>query len=167
MNSSSYEYNEIMREIYHKTKIARKPICGIVSGYHDLSYILVVPAHDNPSHTIEVTGKINVSPKFIISAESLNETYGDVFDPTTFDENIEGRLFSFTYTRKKNINIKSEHFQIERYEELPQEHFNRVEDSLAMKEDTHTGLITGPDYNYYPVSIDKFISEILDREFRV
>ncbi|KMQ52436.1 hypothetical protein CHISP_0703 [Chitinispirillum alkaliphilum] len=156
-----------MKEVYHRTKILRKPISGIVSGYHDLSYKLIVPDDDNPSHTIEVNGKINVSPKFIISADSLQDTYGDVFDPDTFDSNIEGRLFSFAYAKKRNINIKSEYFRIERFEEMPQEHADRIEDQMAMREDTRTGLITGTDFNYYPVSIDKFISEILDSEFRV
>ena len=59
--------NDELQEVYHKTDIRRKPLVGIVSGYHDLPYILVAPDDENTTHTIEINGKINVSPKFIIT----------------------------------------------------------------------------------------------------
>ncbi|MDG5814535.1 hypothetical protein QA601_05575 [Chitinispirillales bacterium ANBcel5] len=167
MNSNDPELNEKLREVFHRTEILRKPLCGIVSGYHSLPYILISPADDNPSHTVEVNGKINVSPKFVISTSALHETFGEVFDPETFDDTIEGRVFSFGFSGKKNLKVESEYFRIKVYEESPEEHLNRVEDSLARQEDTRTGLISSPNFNYYPVSIDRFISEILDREFRI
>jgi hypothetical protein len=159
--------NEILKEVYFKTDIRRKPISGIVSGYHELPYILVAPHSENPSHTVEINGKINVSPKFIISPTAINESFGDVFDPETFNDQIEGRLFSFVYGGKKNVKVESEFFRLQNFEENPEEHINRVHDSLLQQEDTRTGLIFGPVFSYYPVSIDKYISEILDREFRL
>jgi hypothetical protein len=159
--------NNELQEVYFKTNILRKPISGIVSGYHDLPYILVAPNEESPSQTIEINGKINVSPKFIISPGMLNESFGDVFDPETFDKQIEGRLFSFAYVAKKNLNIKNESFQINNYDESPEDHCNRVQDLLMQQENTKTALIFSPKFQFYPVSIDKFISEILEREFRM
>ena len=159
--------NEAANEIYARTEIMRKPVSGIVSGYHELPYILVAPDNENTSQAIEINGKINVSPKFILSPGILNETFGDVFDPETFDKDIEGRLFSFTYTGKKNVKIESEYFRIEHFEESPKDHIDRVNDRLMMMEDTRTALIFGPDFKFYPLSLDKFITEILEREFRL
>jgi hypothetical protein len=159
--------NEILREVFFKTDILRKPISGIVSGYHELAYILVAPNDENPSHTTEINGKINVSPKFIITAQALRESFGEVFDPATFDQNITGRLFSFAYSGKKRLKVESEYFKLQNYEERPEEHLNKLNDELMMQENTRTGLIFSPNIHYYPVSVDKFISEIVDREFRI
>ena len=167
MINSDHGTNEAMREAYQRTDILRKPICGIVSGYHDLPYIMVAPCRDNPCHSSEVSGRISVSPKFVISASTLAETFGDVFDPETFDADIEGRIFSFACASSRNMKVESRHFQIQRFEEPPLERLDRVADMLMSREDTRTGLIGCPDLRYYPVSIDRFIAEILDREFRV
>jgi len=162
-----YDKNELYREIFHKTHILRKPISGIVSGYHELPYILVAPDDNNESASIEVNGKINVSPKFIITPNIMLETFGDVFDPQTFDRDLQGRFFSFAYSNKKNIKIESEYFQIKNVEANPQEHLNKINDKLCMEENVRTALIYGPKFKFYPISIDKFINEILDREFRL
>ena len=168
MNSGNSHFgpNETLREVYFKTDILRKPISGIVSGYHQLPYILIAPNDENPSQTIEINGKINVSPKFIISPHALQESFGEVFNPETFDQEIQGRLFSFAYSGNKKIKIESEYFKLQNFEEKPEEHLNRINDILMAQENTRTGLIFGPKFQYYPVSVDKFISEIVDREFR-
>lgn len=158
--------DETLREVYSKTHILRKPISGIISGYHQLPYILVAPNDDNPSHTIEINGKINVSPKFILSSQALQETFGDIFDPGTFDREIQGRLFSFAYSGTKHLKVESEYFKLQNFEEEPETHLSRVHDNLLAQENTRTGLIFGPMFQYYPVSVDRFISEIIDREFR-
>jgi hypothetical protein len=161
------ENNDLLRETYFKTNILRKPISGILSGYHELPYILVAPNDENPAHTVEIKGKINVSPKFIITAQSLQETFGEVFDPSTFDQELQGRLFSFAYSGNKKLKVESEYFKLHNFEEKPEEHLNRVNDQLMMQENTRTGLIFSPKFQYYPVSMDRFISEIVDREFKI
>jgi hypothetical protein len=161
------DLNTELQEVYNKTDIIRKPISGIVSGYHDIHYILIAPNEENASQTVEINGKINVSPKFIISPGMLNDSFGTVFDPDTFDKQIEGRLFSFCYAGKRNLKIRNESFQIINFEESPEDHCNRINDQLMQQENTKTALIFSPKFQFYPVSIDRFISEILDREFRV
>jgi hypothetical protein len=159
--------NNELQDLYNTTKIIRRPLSGIVSGYHDLPYILISPHDENASHSIEINGKISVSPKFIISPGMINESFGDIFDPETFDKQIEGRLFSFGYANKRNLKIQNESFRIDNFEEGPEDHCNRVNDQLMQEENTKSGLIFCPKFQFYPVSIDRFISEILDREFRV
>jgi hypothetical protein len=168
MNSWNPQHgnSEDLREIYFKTYILRRPISGFVSGYHQLPYILVAPNDEDPSHTVEINGKINVSPKFIISPQALQETFGNVFDPETFDHDIQGRVFSFAYSNNRQLKIESEYFKLQNFEEKPEEHLNRVNDTLMAQENTRTGLIFGPKFQYYPVSLDRFISEIVDREFK-
>jgi hypothetical protein len=159
--------NRIFNEVYHKTAIICKPVSGIVSGYHELRYILVSPNEENPANSTEITGKINVSPKFILTPEQMGETFGDVFDPETFSDEIQGRLFSFVYASKRNVKIENQDFAIAHFEEKAEERINRVHDNLLMQENIRTGLIFGPQFKYYPISIDRFIGEIIDREFKV
>jgi hypothetical protein len=159
--------NEFFKEIFVKTSIVRKPITGIVSGYHQLPYILIAPDENNDSHAIEINGKINVSPKFIISPGMISESFGDVFDPETFDKDLQGRMFSFAYSNKKNIKIESEYFKIKNIEEKAEEYTKRVLDQLMGQENINTGLIFGPQFKYYPVSLDRFINEIIEKEFNV
>ena len=163
----NYSQNETQREVYNRTQVLRKPISGIVSGYHQLPYILIAPDDQNPSHTVEVHGKINVSPKFVITPGTLQETFGDVFDPETFDSELQGRLFSFAYSGRSNLKLESEYFRITTFEHKPEEHLDRITDELCQQENTRTGLIYGPRFQYYPISIDRFVTELLDREFRV
>ncbi|MDR2579279.1 MAG: hypothetical protein LBC70_10825 [Chitinispirillales bacterium] len=166
LNNNDYRPDEAMRDVYMNTDILRRPISGIVSGYHDLPYILVAPSLEDGHRTSEVTGRISVSPKFILSASTLSETFGDVFEPDTFDSEIVGRVFSFTSPSGRNVKVESKNFTMRQHNEPPKDYAERVLDSLLSKEDTKTGLIFSPDLRYYPVSIDKFISEIIDREFR-
>ena len=129
--------------------------------------ILITPDEKNPSNSVEVNGTISVSPRFVISPNSSGETFAEVFDPETFDKEIQARMFSFVYARNKNVKIRNTDFQIRDFEEKPSEHLDRVHDRLLRQENIRTGLIFGPKFRYYPVSIDRFIREIVDREFRV
>jgi hypothetical protein len=160
------EQDETLREVFHKTDILRKPISGIIAGYHQLPYILIAPDDENPSHSIEINGTINVSPRFVLSSQVLQQTFGDIFDPETFDREIQGRIFSFAYSGNRRIKVENNHFKIFYFEVNPHEHLHRVQDSLLAQENIKTGLIFGPKFRYYPVSVDRFISEIIDREFR-
>jgi hypothetical protein len=162
-----YSERPELKQAYLATHIVRKPVAGIISGYHQLPYILVTPDDDNPRHSIEINGKVNVSPKFVISPGALAETFGDVFDPETFDKEIQGRLFSFSFARKKNLKIQSEYVNIANFEIPAQEHLDSLHDRLMMNENIKTALVFGPAFQYYPVSIDRFITEIVEREFRV
>jgi hypothetical protein len=159
--------SEIMKETFRKTSILRKPITGIVSGYHQLPYILVAPDEDNDAHAVEINGKINVSPKFVITPGMLGESFDQVFDPETFDKDLQGRLFSFAYGNKKNIKVQSEYLRITTVEEKPEDHVKSVLDRLLLQENISTGLIFGPMFKYYPISLDRFINEIVEREFNV
>jgi len=164
---NQFGHNETLKEVYYKTEILRKPISGIVSGYHELPYILITPRDENRALTIEVNGKINVSPKFVISPHALQATFGEIFDPETFNQDLQGRVFSFAYADNRQLSIENEYFRMEIFEERPEEHLDRVNDMLMSEENTRTGLIFGPRFRYYPVSIDRYISEIIEREFRV
>jgi hypothetical protein len=164
---SQHDQQEFLREIYDSTKILRKPISGIISGYHELPYILIAPHDEERGHTVELNGTINVSPKFVITPSMLRETFGDVFDAETFDKDIQGRVFSFLYGAKKNLKIENSDFRMSHSEVGADEYLSRVHEELQQQENTRTGLIFCPHFGYYPVSIDRFISEIVDREMRV
>lgn len=166
MNSFNYQ-NSKLKEIFNATKVLRKPVTGIISDYHELPYILITPAKEGSAKSLEVNGKIKVSPKFILSASALQESFGEVFDPETFSSDIEGRLFSFAYSNKKNLKVESEEFHVKESNTQADILLDRVHDRLMQKEDIKTALISGPEFDFYPISLDRFINEILSREFKV
>src|SRR6266403_2104074 len=92
---------EFLKHLFERTEILRKPITGIIAGYHVLPYILVGPQEEQPHRSVEIRGQIE-----------------------------------------------------------------RAMDELAMREVINTGVIMAPNVRFYPVSLDRFITEILDQEFR-
>jgi len=133
---------ELLRSVFEGTEVLRKPISGIITGHHVLPYVLVGPHWDNPGRSVEVRGRIRVSPRLVLPVRTDGPTYGDVFsDRELMHQALIARVFSFKYAPK-------------------------VLHELLRQEVINTGVIRSPDVRYYPVSIDRFIREILDQEFR-
>ena len=157
---------EYLKRVFEDTQILRKPIAGIVTGYHVLPYILVGPDEEGHQRSIEIRGTIRVSPRLIISPRHLGQTYGELFDdPELMDKTLVGRLFSFLYTARHNIQMESDDLRITKVEQDPRSQIEHALDDLMRGEILNTGLIFSPDVKFYPVSIERFITEILDREF--
>jgi len=55
-----------LRGIFEQTRILRRPVTGIVTGYHVLPYILVGPDVEAERRAVEIRGKIRVSPRLVI-----------------------------------------------------------------------------------------------------
>ncbi len=157
---------EYLRKVFEDTQVLRKPISGIVTGYHVLPYILVVPDLEQTQRSVEIRGRIRVSPRLILSPRHLGQTYGELFDdPQLMDKNLVGRIFSFLYAARQNVQLESDDLRVLRMERDPRSQIERALDELAQREVLDTGVILSPDAKYYPVSIERFILEILDREF--
>ena len=157
--------SRFFKEVFDETEILRRPISGIVSGYHLLPYILLGRAHDTADNVVEIRGKIDVSPRFVVSPEHLGSTYGEMFGCDGIDESIVGRIFAFQYLKKHQVNIESEHFSIKNIEKKMESVLAYVLDELERKEIIDTGVIVTPNIRFYPISIEKFILKMLDREF--
>ncbi len=156
---------EFLAEVFAGTRIVRKPLTGIITGYHVLPYVLVGPEHDQPGRAVEVRGRIKVSPRLVIAAGSDGPTYGDLFaERDLMDRRLVARVFSFRYASR--VSLESEDLAIRRHDRDPAQHLDRVLDELARREVIDTGVILSPDARLYPVSLDRFIREILEEEFR-
>ena len=156
-----------LRHLFEHTEILRKPVTGIVTGYHVLPYVLVGPEEEKPGRSVEIRGKIRVSPRLVISPNRLGQTYGELFrDPELMDQAIIARVFSFLYSPKRQVLLESEDLRISKTDRDPQAQVARALDELDRREVINTGLIFCPNVRFYPVSIDRYISEILDQEFR-
>lgn len=156
---------ELLRHVFEETRIVRKPVAGIITGYHVLPYILVGPEHERPNRAVEVRGRIRVSPKLILTPGREGPTYGELFgEHEVMDQRLVARVFSFRYASR--VSLESEDLKIRRHERDPHGHLERVLDELAQREIINTGVIVSPDARFYPVSLDRFIREILDQEFR-
>ena len=156
---------ERLRAVFEGTEVLRKPLIGIIAGHHVLPYVLVGPQWDQPGRALEVRGKIRVSPRLVVGVNSEGPTYGEVFgESEVMHRALVARVFSFKYAPR--VFLESEDLKIQLQERDPQAHLARVLDDLARQEVINTGVILSPDVRFYPVSLDRFIREILDQEFR-
>ncbi len=155
-----------LRGIFEQTRVLRRPVTGIVTGYHVLPYILVGPDVEAERGAVEIRGKIRVSPRLVIRPGQEAQSYGEVFgEAEVMDRTLVGRLFAFRYATRRQAMIESEDLSIRPSEGDPQARVERLLDELAQGEVLDTGLILSPDVKFYPISIDRFLHEILDREF--
>ena len=157
--------SSLFREIFDETEILKKPITGYVAGYHALPYILLGRSLHEADNVVEIRGKISVSPKFVISPEHLGATYGELFGTENIHESIIGRIFAFSYLKKHQVNIVSDELTIKNLKKGLESALASVLDELERKEIINTGVIIAPNIHFYPVSLEKFIVKILDREF--
>jgi hypothetical protein len=156
---------EFLRHVFDGTRVLRKPLTGVIAGYHVLPYVLVGPERREGQHTVEVRGRIRVSPRLVIPVNTEGPTYGEIFgDRDLMDRRIVARLFSFRYAPR--LTFESEDLSIRRHDRAPDAQLESVLDDLARREIVNTGVIESPDVRFYPVSLDRFIREILDQEFR-
>ena len=154
---------EFLKHLFDRTEILRKPMSGIITGYHVLPYIIVGPEEDRPHRSVEVRGRIKVSPRLVISPREAGLTYGEFFaERELMDQAIVARVFSFRYGSR--VNLENEDLKITRQDREAPHHLERVLDDLARQEIVNTGVISTPDVRFYPISIDRFIREILDQE---
>jgi hypothetical protein len=155
----------LFREVFDETEIVKKPTTGFISGYHVLPYILLGRSAQREDNVVEIRGRVSVSPKLVISPEHLGPTYGELFGAEGLDEGIVGRVFAFPYLKKHPVNIESAELTVKSIERELDSVLASVLDELERKEIINTGVIITPNVRFYPVSIEKFILKILDREF--
>lgn len=162
---SEWDDAEFLQHVFDETNVLRKPLRGIITGYHVLPYILIGAEHDRPGRSVEVRGRIKVSPRLVISPGRDGPTYGELFgEQELMDQRIVARIFSFKYAGR--VSLESDDLKIQRQERDPSSHVERVLEELSQREIIDTGVIMSPDARFYPVSLDRFIREILDQEFR-
>ncbi len=158
--------HSFLQHIRSTTRIIKKPIAGIVSGYHKLPYILVAPDNSNEKWSVEIRGKIHVSPKLVITPNQNHPTFAELFGSDIINKQLSARMFSFLYTsRYNNVKIENEDFHIEKSEETQETKVAQVIEEIAQRELVNTALIACPDVQFYPVSLERFIQEIIEREF--
>ncbi len=158
---------EFIKHLFETTEILRKPVRGIIAGYHVLPYILVGPQENRPTRSVEIRGKIKVSPRLVLAPGRGGQTYGELFkDTELMDQTLIARVFSFLYASRHQVTLENEDLKIQRWDRDPQAQVERALDELAQREVIDTGVILAPDVRFYPVSVDRFIAEILDQEFR-
>jgi hypothetical protein len=158
---------EYLKHLFDATEIVRKPVSGIIAGYHVLPYILVGPQENRPNSSVEIRGKIKVSPRLVLAPGHAGQTYGDLFkENELMDQALVARVFSFIYSSRHQVTLESEDLSIQRSDRDPLTQLERALDELAQREIINTGVILSPNVRFYPVSLDRFITEILDQEFR-
>ena len=158
---------ELVKSIFEGARGLREPLRGIIAGYHILPYILVGPQEEQQQRSVEIRGKIRVSPRLVLAPGHHGQTYGELFrDPEVMDAALVARVFSFLYTSRHQVTLEHEDLKITRSDRDPEAEVHRALDELLRRAVIDTGVILCPRVRFYPVSIDRFITEILEEEFR-
>jgi hypothetical protein len=154
-----------VKEVFEGTRIVRRPVRGIVAAYHELPYRLVGPREDG---SVLIQGTIRVSPRLVLTLRQLADRFGDIFegDDGFMDQEIVARSFQFAVARDPNRSIRNEHLRIEPRTEAADRLLGDLEDQMARAEDTRTALLHCPNPRLYPISIDRFLREILGSEMQ-
>lgn len=156
---------EAMRRIFRGTVIVRKPTYGIVRGSHELPYVCLGPSFEAGFETATVRGRVQVSKQFLIRPSHYSPRYEDVFGSDNVDLEIAGRMFGFMGFPERPLECKSEYLEIEHGNESVDQLLSRCLDELERREDITTGVLISPDNRYFPVSVERFITSVLDDEF--
>jgi hypothetical protein len=172
-----------LRRVFERTEIRRSPLTGIVRGYHTLPFSLVGP-DDGPAESpdeglpesatgrscgsVLLSGKISVSPRLVIPVSPDEESFGDAFpeDEPFMDPGLVGRVFAFAVGKGRNLRVRNEHLTIEAFADSDAILLERVLDELDRSETINQAVIWCPEPRFYPVSLEKFILSVLEREFR-
>lgn len=154
-----------MKQLYDGTVIVRKPTYGIISGYHELPYTCLGPSFETGQQTCRVRGKIQVSPKFLVAPPEYGDSYDDIFGEEYTDDALYGRLFGFLGFRERPVECKSEYLQLDHLDAPVDRVLGAVLDEIERREDITAGVIVSPNPQYFPVSIERFISTVLEDEF--
>ena len=164
---------EQLREVFTKTEIRRSPITGIVEGYHTLPFTLVGPNDESDEYTenpgaLKLTGKITVGPKLVMTLGSQDEIFSEIFPEELpfMDRRLVGRMFSFNAGYRRNHRIRNEFLHVEKMVGSDQEVLAKVLNELERAEIINMGVIWCPEPRFYPISIERFIVSVLDRELK-
>lgn len=155
-----------LKEIFDRTVVVRQPRYGIVSGYHELPYVCVGEGIERDSRTTRISGKIQVSPRFVIRPQHLEPSYREIFGEEHMPEALAGRMFGFLGFKGRPVECRSEYLKVEHLQTPVEESLNDALDYLERMEDITTGVLVSPNPEYFPVSVERLIAAVLEDEFR-
>ena len=159
-----YENSAYMQHIFDETRIVKRPTHGIVTGYHRLPYILLGESKERHDRSLEIRGRINVSPRFVWHPNYPGIKYEEMFGEDNIEPALVGRVFGFLAFRGKPVNFESEYLKVKEKEMRTERLIEAVLDELERKEDIETGVVQTPDVRFFPVSIERFIASIVGEE---
>lgn len=154
-----------LREIFSQTVVVRRPTYGIISGYHDLPYVCLGESFEPGSVTTVVRGKVHVSPQFVIRPPQYNPSYDEIFGAEYTDRALVGRIFGYFGFRERPVECKSEHLELTHVDLSIDEVLSDTLNDLERREDLTTGVVITPNAQYFPVSVERFITAVLEDEF--
>jgi hypothetical protein len=171
---SDHSDPERLKKVFQRTEVKRAPISGIVSGYHTLPFTLIGPNDEDESDaaksagSLKLTGKITVSPKLVMSISPDDERFAEIFREAEpfMDRSIISRVFSFSAAYRRNHRIRNEHLTVEEFPDSDSELLAKVLNELSRAEIINMGVIWCPQPRFYPISLERFIATVLDREFK-
>lgn len=163
MDLNQYE----MKSLFDRTVIVKQPRFGIVSGYHELPYVCIGESIQSGYQSTEVRGKVQVSPRIVLRPSHLEPSYAEIFGSEHTSNQIAGRLFGFLGFRGKPVECKSEFLNVSHSNSTVERMLAETLDRLERMEDITTSVLISPNAKYFPISVERLISTVLEDEFSV
>ena len=111
-------------------------------------------------------GRVQVSPRFVIRPPQFGPSYEEIFGEENVDKALVGRMFGVLGFQGRPVECKSEYLELKHLDSPVERVLNETLDHLERHEDITTGVIIAPDARYYLVSVERFISSVLEDEFQ-
>jgi hypothetical protein len=156
-----------MKSLFDRTVVIKQPRFGIVSGYHELPYVCLSRAIKSGFQTTEVRGKVQVSPRIVLRPSHFEPSYEEIFGSEHTSSAIAGRLFGFLGFRGRPVECKSEFLQVSHSDAPVERVLAETLDRLERTEDITTSVMISPNAAYFPISVERLISTVLEDEFNV
>ncbi len=156
-----------MKSLFDRTVVIKQPRFGIVSGYHELPYVCLGESIESGYQTTEVRGRVQVSPRIVLRPSHLEPSYEEVFGTENVSNAIAGRLFGFLGFRGRPVECKSDYLHVSHSESSVDRVLAETLDRLERMEDITTSVLISPNAKYFPISIERLISAVLEDEFKV
>ena len=80
------------------------------------------------------------------------------------DKRIVQRSFSFAIANIKDMDIHNHSFKVTFSKQSTENSLQDCLDNLERKEEVKTAVISSPNPRFYPISLEKFIISILNKE---
>ena len=110
------------RRMLKEIQIVQRPFLGIVSGYHELGYRVLGPEAKAQPGSVQITGRLMVSPKLIWTPAQAQKTFGELFEEREImDANLVGRGFAFPAGGPGTFRLQSEHIKGNHHQLNPQD----------------------------------------------
>ena len=166
--------DEMIQKVFSETDIILRVGGNLASSDETrLNYLVLAPSAEDGEHTIRWDGSVNVSPRLTIAADehasvNLRDFYGDEDQIPPFIREL-AIVFRSAYLKLEGRGVERQHIPRNMMEsiDMMKSLFDRITSHRSRElSSENNALIVAPSEFVWPVSVLKYVSEVVGQDFR-